>query len=255
MARVLSVRDVAIGYDDEVLLDELSFDVQRGEVFAILGGSGCGKSTLLRTLIGLQPTMHGRVHFTGIGPPARAMEPPAFGVLFQSSALFGSSTLLQNVMLPLQKWTRLPPEAIAAVALARLRIVGLERSAHHLPAEVSGGMRKRAGIARALALDPPILFFDEPSAGLDPVTSADLDELILLLARDLGVTIVMVTHELPSILHVVDQCIMLDRSAGGIIARGAPGDLSERSVDARVQGFFQRRASQPRGAAGRGSRA
>lgn len=255
MARVLSVRDVAIGYDDEVLLDELSFDVQRGEVFAILGGSGCGKSTLLRTLIGLQLPLHGRVHFTGIGPPTRAMEPPAFGVLFQSAALFGSSTLLQNVMLPLQKWTRLPPDAITAVALARLRIVGLERHAHHLPAEVSGGMRKRAGIARALALDPPILFFDEPSAGLDPVTSADIDEVILLLARDLGVTIVLVTHELPSILHVADQCVMLDRAAGGIIARGAPRDLAERSPDARVQGFFRRQASHARDVSRKGSSA
>jgi phospholipid/cholesterol/gamma-HCH transport system ATP-binding protein len=168
------------------------------------------------------------------------MEPPSFGVLFQSSALFGSSTLLQNVLLPLQKWTRLPPDAATAVAMARLRLVGLARFANHLPSEVSGGMRKRAGIARALALDPPILFFDEPSAGLDPVTAAELDELVLSLARALGVTIVLVTHELPSILHVADRCIMLDRAAGGIIARGSPRDLAERSTDPRVQGFFRR---------------
>lgn len=241
MGKVLQVRDLAVGYGGEALLEEIAFDVQRGEVFAILGGSGCGKSTLLRTLIGLQAPLQGRVHFTGIGPPARAMEPPAFGVLFQSAALFGSSTLLQNVLLPLQKWTRLPAAAAVAVALARLRIVGLERFAHHLPSEVSGGMRKRAGIARALALDPPILFFDEPSAGLDPITAAELDELILTLARGLGVTIVLVTHELPSILRVADQCIMLDRAAAGIIARGAPRDLAERSADPRVTAFFQRR--------------
>lgn len=239
MTKVLQVRDAAIGYG-EPLLDEVSFDVQRGEVFAILGGSGCGKSTLLRTLIGLQPPLQGRVHFTGIGSPAQAMEPPAFGVLFQSAALFGSSTLLQNVLLPLQKWTRLPADAALAIAMARLRLVGLERYAHHLPAEVSGGMKKRAGIARALALDPPILFFDEPSAGLDPITAAELDELIVTLARDLGVTIVLVTHELPSILRVADQCILLDRGARGIIARGAPRDLAERSVDQRVLAFFRR---------------
>ena len=240
MAKVLEVRDLAVGYGGEPLLEEISFDVLRGEVFAILGGSGCGKSTLLRTLIGLQEPIAGRVHFRGIGPPAKAMTPPQFGVLFQSSALFGSRTLLQNVLLPLQKWTRLPAAAALAVAMARLRLVGLDRFAHHLPSAVSGGMRKRAGIARALALDPPVLFFDEPSAGLDPVTAAELDELILTLARDLGVTIVLVTHELPSILQVADQCIMLEGAAVGIIARGAPRELSERSTDPRVQAFFRR---------------
>jgi phospholipid/cholesterol/gamma-HCH transport system ATP-binding protein len=240
MARVLEVRDLAVGYGSEVVLDEIAFDVLRGQVFAILGGSGSGKSTLLRTLIGLQPPLAGRVHFTGIGPPARAISRPHFGVLFQSSALFGSWTLLQNVLLPLQKWTNLPLDAATAVAIGRLRLVGLDRYQNHLPSEVSGGMRKRAGIARALALDPPVLFFDEPSAGLDPITAAELDGLIRTLAHDLGVTIVLVTHELPSIMQIADQCIMVDRPAVGIIARGSPRELLERSADARVQAFFRR---------------
>jgi phospholipid/cholesterol/gamma-HCH transport system ATP-binding protein len=245
MASVLSVRDLAIGYGDEPLLEEIAFEVMRGEVFAILGGSGCGKSTLLRTLIGLQEPLAGRVHFRGIGGPDQAMTPPRFGVLFQSAALLGSWTLLQNVLLPLRKWTNLSLDAATAVASARLRLVGLHDAAHKLPAEVSGGMRKRAGIARALALDAPILFLDEPSAGLDPITSAGLDELIVTLARTLGVTIVLVTHELPSILRTADQCIMLDRAAGGVIARGAPRELAERSPDPRVQAFFHRTTLSP----------
>jgi len=240
MRSVLEVRHLAIGFGDDVLLDELAFDVARGQVFAILGASGCGKSTLLRTLIGLQPPLAGRVHFAGIGPPSAAMMPPRFGVVFQSAALFGSSTLLQNVLLPLQKWTDLSPAAAEVVAMGRLRLVGLERYANHLPSEVSGGMKKRAGIARALALDPPLLFLDEPSAGLDPITAAELDELIQTLARGLQVTIVLVTHELESIRRVADQCIMLDRDAGGIIARGAPAALAERATDERVRAFFRR---------------
>jgi phospholipid/cholesterol/gamma-HCH transport system ATP-binding protein len=241
MQRVLTVRDLTLGYNGEALLEEVAFDVHRGEVFAILGGSGCGKSTLLRALIGLLEPMSGRVHFFGIGSPAQALEPPAFGVLFQSSALFGSMTLLENVALPLKKWTDLPAAAVEAVALSRLRIVGLGGFENHLPGEVSGGMKKRAGIARALALDPQMLFLDEPSAGLDPVTAAGLDELILTLRQSLGVTTVLVTHELASIFRVADTCIMLDRDARGIIARGSPRDLRDKSGDARVQAFFQRR--------------
>jgi phospholipid/cholesterol/gamma-HCH transport system ATP-binding protein len=243
MRAVVSVRDLTIGWGGDPVLEEVSFDVVRGEVFAILGGSGCGKSTLLRHLIGLQEPMQGRVHLAGIGPPRFGLEPPQFGVLFQSSALFGSMTLQQNVALPLQKWTDLPADAIAAVARARLQLVGLNGFENHLPGEVSGGMKKRAGIARALALDPQILFLDEPSAGLDPVTAAGLDELILTLRQSLGVTTILVTHELASIFHVVDNCIVLDRQAKGIIARGNPGDLRDRSSDPRIQAFFQRRST------------
>jgi phospholipid/cholesterol/gamma-HCH transport system ATP-binding protein len=242
MRRVLTVRDLTLGYGGEPLLEDVTFDVHRGEVFAILGGSGSGKSTLLRAMIGLMEPLHGRVHLFGIGSPAQALEPPAFGVLFQSSALFGSMTLQENVALPLSKWTDLPPPALAAVAQSRLRIVGLAGFENHLPSEVSGGMKKRAGIARALALDPQLLFLDEPSAGLDPVTAAGLDELILTLRQSLGVTTVLVTHELASIYRVADTCIVLDREARGIIARGNPRDLRDRSGDPRVQAFFQRRA-------------
>jgi phospholipid/cholesterol/gamma-HCH transport system ATP-binding protein len=242
MRRVLTVRDLALGFDSEPVLEELAFDVRRGEVFAILGGSGSGKSTLLRALMGLMQPLHGRVHLFGIGPPALALEPPAFGVLFQSAALFGSMTLIENVVLPLRKWTDLPADALLAVAQSRLRIVGLAGFENHLPSEVSGGMKKRAGIARALALEPQLLFLDEPSAGLDPVTAAGLDELILTLRESLGVTTVLVTHELASIFRVADTCIMLDRDARGIIARGNPRELRDRSSDQRVQAFFQRRA-------------
>jgi phospholipid/cholesterol/gamma-HCH transport system ATP-binding protein len=243
MDSVLTVRDLTVGYGDEALLEDLEFTVARGEVFAILGGSGCGKSTVLRHLIGLQTPMAGQIEFTGLGPPERCLEPPAFGVLFQSAALFGSSTLLENVQLPLDRWAGLPGAAAEAVACARLRLVGLAGFEHHLPGEVSGGMRRRAGIARALALDPPILFLDEPSAGLDPVTAAGIDELILTLTRTLGVTIVLVSHELASILKVVDTCIVLDRDAKGIIARGDPRDLRVRTADQRVRAFFHRQAT------------
>ena len=244
MENVLELRDLAVGYGDEPILEGVDLEVRRGEVLAILGSSGCGKSTLLRTMIGLQPPLSGRVHFCGVGDPEAATSPPRFGVVFQGAALFGSATLLQNVLLPLQKWRDLDAAAAREVALARLRIVGLEDFADHLPAEVSGGMRKRAGIARALALDPPLLFLDEPSAGLDPVTSAGLDDLLATLARALKVSVVLVTHELPSIHRVADVCIMLDRGARGVIARGSPRVLSEHAEDPRVRAFFGRHAMQ-----------
>jgi len=238
---MIEVRNLTIGYDGEAVLRDLSFDVPPGDVFVILGGSGSGKSTLLRHLIGLEQPMAGTIHFA-YASVDRARIGPTFGVLFQSGALFGSMTLAQNVALPLEKWTRLDAPAIDTIVRAKLRLVGLEGYENHLPAEISGGMKKRAGIARAMALDPPLLFLDEPSAGLDPVSSAELDQLILALNASLGVTMVIVSHELQSIFSIGRHCIMVDKNAGGIIATGNPVELRDHSDDPRVVAFFKRQA-------------
>ncbi len=240
MDTILSVRNLVVGWDGKPILRGMDFDISRGEVFAILGGSGCGKSTVLRHLVGLAEPMSGTIQIAGVGKPSQGLEPPAFGVMFQGGALFGSMTLEENVALPLQKWTRLPKDAVSAVARARLRLVDLAGYESFLPAQISGGMKKRAGIARALALDPQLLFLDEPSAGLDPITSTELDDLILTLSRTLGVTVVIVTHELASIFRIADQCIMLDREAGTIIARGRPRDLRDTATHPIVRAFFHR---------------
>ncbi len=229
---------------------DVSFTVQVGEVFVILGGSGCGKSTLMRQLIGLLPPTVGRIEIAGrtvtgraAGGARRAVQ-RQIGVMFQSGALFGSMTLLENVMLPLEMFTDLPAEACRQVARVKLGLVGLAEAAALYPAEISGGMARRAGIARAMALDPPLLFLDEPSAGLDPITSAGLDRLILDLRADLGSTFVVVTHELASILAIADRCIMLDAraypDAGGMIAEGDPRRLGADSVNPTVRAFFRR---------------
>jgi phospholipid/cholesterol/gamma-HCH transport system ATP-binding protein len=238
---LIEVRGVAVGWGERVLLENLEFEIAEGEIFVILGGSGCGKSTLLRHLIGLERPMRGSIRVRGIGDPADAAGMPRTGVMFQAGALFGSLTLLENVALPLETWTSLPRDAIRAVARSKLALVGLGGFEHHLPAAISGGMKKRAAIARALALEPPLLYLDEPSAGLDPITAVELDELLLALARGLGTTLVVVTHELASIFKIASRCIMLDGASRGIIARGKPLELRE-SSDPRVHAFFNRQA-------------
>ncbi|HYZ30838.1 MAG TPA: ATP-binding cassette domain-containing protein [Crenalkalicoccus sp.] len=242
---VIRVRDLAARFDDRTIFEHVTFEVRRGEVFVILGGSGCGKSTLLKHMIGLLTPADGNIQvlgedITGLAGEERRALLRRIGVMWQSGALFGSLTLTGNVEVPLEEHTRLPAEARAMVARSKLGLVGLGDAAGRLPAEISGGMAKRAGIARAMALDPPILFLDEPSAGLDPITSAGLDALIKGLARELGTTFVVVTHELQSILAIGDRCIMLDRAAKGVIAEGDPRQLRDHSDHPIVRAFFRR---------------
>ena len=229
-----------MGWGDVVLQHKASFQVERGDIFVILGGSGCGKSTMLRHLIGLEEPMSGKITIAGVGAPRLEVSRPRFGVMFQSGALLGSMTVGENVSLTLREWTRLPGDAIDAIVQAKLRLVGLGGFENHTPAEISGGMKKRAAIARAMVLEPELLFLDEPSAGLDPVTAVELDDLILTLNQGLGVTVVMVTHELASIFKIATTCIMLDKDSKSIIARGQPLELRERTDDPRVYAFFNR---------------
>jgi phospholipid/cholesterol/gamma-HCH transport system ATP-binding protein len=235
-------------FGTNTLFRDVSFTVARGEVFVILGGSGCGKSTLLKLMIGLVRPAAGRVAILGTDlwvadDAARLSLLRRIGVMWQQGALFGSLTLQQNVEMVLEEHTSLPRDARAEVARAKLGLVGLSEAASRLPSEVSGGMLKRAGIARALALDPGILFLDEPSAGLDPITSAGLDALIRELSRTLGSTFVVVTHELASILAIGDRCIMLDKAAQGMIAEGDPRALRDHATHPTVRAFFLREAA------------
>jgi phospholipid/cholesterol/gamma-HCH transport system ATP-binding protein len=237
---LIKVTDLSMGFDHVTLFDHLTFDVMPGEVFAILGGSGCGKSTLLRCLVGLETPLSGDIEITGLGHPNLEVGRPPFGVMFQSGALFGSMTVGENVGVGLEQWTDLPHDAIAAVVLAKLRLVGLAGAENKFPSEISGGMKKRAAIARALALEPKLIFLDEPSAGLDPVSAVELDDLILTMNRTFRLTVVIVTHELESIFKIATRCLMLDREAKGVIATGDPKVLRDSSDDPRVHGFFNR---------------
>jgi len=240
---MIRVEDLTIGYGSTALQENLSFDVPAGDIFVVLGGSGAGKSTLLRHLIGLERPMSGAIEIEGLGDPRLAQGAPHFGVLFQSGALFGSMTLAQNVALPLERWTDLDAQTIDTIVRWKLRLVGLDGFENHMPSELSGGMRKRAGIARALSYESKLLFLDEPSAGLDPVTAVELDDVIMTLNESLGLTIVVVTHELASLFKIGKNCILLDREARGIIARGDPRELRDDTTDDRVRSFFNRLSS------------
>jgi phospholipid/cholesterol/gamma-HCH transport system ATP-binding protein len=237
--QLIEARGVTMGWGATILQKDATFEIARGDIFVILGGSGCGKSTLMRHLIGLETPMSGEIIIDGKPPSLLEVGRPAFGVMFQSGALLGSMSVGDNIALPLQEWTDLPQDAISAVVQAKLRLVGLQGTENKTPSELSGGMKKRAAIARAMALEPELIFLDEPSAGLDPVTAADLDDLILTLNQKLGLTLVVVTHDLESIFKIAKHCIMLDRKSQSIIARGDPKELRD-SDDPRVRSFFNR---------------
>jgi len=245
--KIIQVRDLTVGYETDIILENISFDVLEGEIFIVLGGSGCGKSTLLKHLIGLISPLSGQILIDG--EDISNCDETTFkkilrkiGVLYQSSALFGSMTIAENVSLPIKEYTDLPQKSVDTLVKMKLNMVNLNGYENHLPSEISGGMRKRAGLARAMALNPKILFFDEPSAGLDPVTSVELDNLIIHLNKSLGTTMVIVTHELQSIFNVAHRVIMLDKQTKGIIAEGSPMHLKDHSENSFVRNFFNRKS-------------
>lgn len=242
----IEVTNLECRYGERVVLANVSFTVTPGEIFFVIGGNGCGKSTLLRHMIGLNQPGQGGVKyfgrdFTHADHAGRQELLRTFGVLYQNGALWSSMTLAENVALPLELYTGLNRSERAGIVALKLAQVGLAGYQDYYPVELSGGMKRRAGLARALALDPAIVFFDEPSAGLDPLTSLKLDELIRQIRDTLGTTIVIISHELASIFDIADRVVMIDPLARGVIAEGEPKHLRDSSPDARVRDFLNRR--------------
>ena len=239
------ISDLTMAYGDFVVMRDLNFTIGRGEVFIIMGGSGCGKSTLMRHMVGLKEPARGQVLYDGVSfwdtdPEEQDRIMRNFGILYQSGALWSSLTVAENVALPLEEYTNLSPRQIQEIVSLKLSLVGLAGFEEFYPSEISGGLRKRAGLARAMALDPDILFFDEPSAGLDPVSARLLDDLILELKDSMGSTVVVVTHELASIFAIADNSVFLDPETRTMIATGNPKTLLKESHDPKVRKFLTR---------------
>jgi phospholipid/cholesterol/gamma-HCH transport system ATP-binding protein len=242
--KIVEVKNLKLGYGNFTVLENINFQVEKGEIFAILGGSGSGKSTILKHMIGLLEPLSGEILINGKDIASATDKEmvslrKSFGVLYQSGALFSSMTVIENVMLPLNEFTELSENIIESIARVKLGLVGLSGFENFYPHEISGGMKKRAGIARALGLDPELLFLDEPSAGLDPITSAELDELILKLKENLGTTIIVVTHELDSVFAIADRIIVLDQNEKTIVAEGQP-HIVKNSSNSWVRKFLTR---------------
>jgi phospholipid/cholesterol/gamma-HCH transport system ATP-binding protein len=246
--KVIQVRDLEARYGDTTILKDVTFDIHAGEIVAIIGGSGCGKTTLLRHMVGLTQPSSGSVTIGGLDISngdeqsfAKALR--KIGILFQGGALFSSMTIADNVALPIREYTQLPPSAVDTLVRMQLCSVDLGGYEDHLPSELSGGMIKRAALARSLALNPEILFLDEPTAGLDPVISAEIQELILRINHSIGTTMVIITHSLNIIFRVAHRVIMLDKSARGVVAQGDPNDLKTKNPNPVVRQFFNRQVN------------